>query len=151
MRIDCRKIATALAVAALTLGATRAASAQGKSREHPDEDRREQGDKPRREHHDNGRAHEEGWVPPGQAKKMRSPDDAVIVARDVLGTHGYDVVRVEQSGDDRILFYRRRVKVGKFKLEKPLTKMYLRPRDDRFVIERAPNPLVAELRQKLAQ
>ena len=136
MRINFRKLATALVVATFTLGTASVASAQGKSHEHRG---------------DHGRAHEKGWVPPGQAKKMRSSDDAVLVARDVLGSHGYEVVRIEKSGGDRILFYRRRVTVGKFRVEKPLTKMYLRPRDDRFVIEKAPNPLVAELRQKLAQ
>lgn len=47
-----------------------------------------------------------GGLPPGQAKKIYRPDDGVTVLRDVLGKHGYTVVRTTSNGDSRYVYYR---------------------------------------------
>jgi hypothetical protein len=45
-------------------------------------------------------------VPPGHAKKTVTVDRAVIVTREVLTQHGYEVVRTESVDGTRVVYYR---------------------------------------------
>ena len=36
-----------------------------------------------------------------------APDRAISVTRDVLGRQGFEVVRIEVAGNDRVIYYRR--------------------------------------------
>ena len=46
-------------------------------------------------------------VPPGQAKKQVTPAQAIVVSRDVLVMHGFEVVRVETIKTGQVIYYRR--------------------------------------------
>ena len=80
-----------------------------------------------------------GGLPPGQAKKM---DRAIVVTRDVLVHHGYTLVRIENDGPVRVVFYR----VG----SGPVQRFQIRPEgDDDVVVERAPRALLVDINIRL--
>ena len=81
-------LTTAAIAAACLLSPASSAMAQGKGHGNHDE---------RGEH-----------VPPGQAKKkVVTADEAIVVTRDVLVSHGYEIVRVERVRTQRVVYYRR--------------------------------------------
>lgn len=127
MRVISRKLAIALVFATIFCAATGTASAQGK-----------------------GHGNKGSKVPPGQAKKVASPERAVSVARDVLVAQGFTVVRVEQLSGRQVVYYRRG-NMGRGKGQGPLMKMYVRPAADRIVFEQAPPKALIEINLKLGQ
>src|SRR4051812_38847687 len=87
----CRFIALVTLLGALLAAGSREAAAQGRSQDKA-----------------HGHAHgNSGHVPPGQAKKVVTADQAVVATREVLVRHGYDVVRVEVIKGTRVVYYRR--------------------------------------------
>lgn len=127
MRFLSNKLAAALAVAVIVLGSARSAEAQGKG-------------------HGNG-GHK---VPPGQAKKVATPERAISVAREVLVAQGYEVVRIEPLGGAQVVYYRRG-NMGRGKGKGPLMKMIVRPTAERIVFEQAPAKALIEINLKLGQ
>jgi hypothetical protein len=55
-----------------------------------------------------GLAKKPGGMPPGQYKKLYSTRQGASVLSDVLGRHGYRVVRQSEAGDSRYVYYRSR-------------------------------------------
>ncbi|HEU4565808.1 MAG TPA: hypothetical protein VFS05_14205, partial [Gemmatimonadaceae bacterium] len=101
-----RKVWVALALAgALLAGGAQAAAAQGKG---------------------HGKGGKSGQVPPGHAKKRVTTDDAIIVTREVLVSHGFTVVRVERVEGAQVVYYRAGNK-GRGRGWGPVQKMVLRP------------------------
>ena len=127
MRISFRKLAVSLTVATIFCATAGTASAQAKSK--------------------GSSSHK---VPPGQAKKVASPAQAVSVTRDVLASQGFTVVRVEQLSGRQVVYYRRG-NMGRGKGQGPLMKMYVRPTADRIVFEQAPPKALVEINLKLGQ
>lgn len=127
MRFSTRKILAALALAALVSVPAQVAGAQGKS-------------------HGNAAK----GVPPGQAKKVASPDRAVSVAQEVLVDQGYEVVRVERLAATRVVYYRRG-NMGRGRGKGPLMKMIVRPTADRIVFEQAPSKALLQINIRLGQ
>jgi len=81
-------------------------------------------------------------------RKAHTSDEAVDVTRIVLREHGYELVRVEQRGDARVVYYRRG-NMGRGRGKGPITYMIVRPARERIVIERAPSGLIAQINIKL--
>lgn len=127
MRVISRKLAIGLTFAAIFCTAAGTASAQGR-----------------------GHGNKGNKVPPGQAKKVASPERAVSVAREVLVAQGFTVVRVEQLSGRQVVYYRRG-NMGRGKGQGPLMKMYVRPTADRIVFEQAPPKALIEINVKLGQ
>lgn len=86
----------------------------------------------------------------GPKKYRASNEHAVVVTRDVLGRHGYDVVRVEDIGNDRVIWYRRG-NMGRGKGKGPLVKMIIRriPAEDRIVFVDVPNAILVDIDVRL--
>jgi hypothetical protein len=55
-----------------------------------------------------GLAKKPGGMPPGQYKKLYNAGQGASVLSDVLGRHGYYVVRTADAGDSRYVYYRDR-------------------------------------------
>jgi hypothetical protein len=81
-------------------------------------------------------------------KKAHTSDEAVDVTRIVLREQGYDVVRVEQRRDVRVVYYRRG-NMGRGRGKGPIMYMIVRPSSERIIIERAPRPLLAQINIRL--
>ena len=80
-------------------------------------------------------------MPPGQAKKRVSSDQAVIVTRDVLVEQGYTIVRVERIDGAQVVYYRRR--------SEPVQRIYVRPANEVVVLEQAPKPVLMQINLRL--
>ena len=80
-------------------------------------------------------------MPPGQAKKHVTPDDAVIVTRNVLVEQGYTIVRVERVSGTQVVYYRRR--------REPIQRIYVRPANEVVVVEQAPQPVLMQINLRL--
>jgi hypothetical protein len=86
-------------------------------------------------------AHAQGKGPKHYAV---STDRAIVVTRDVLVRHGYEVVRVEDFGNRRVVWYRvgnRGKGRGKGKLEK----LVIERQRDRIVFVDAPDVFLADI------
>ena len=96
--------------------------------------------------HGNGNGH----VPPGQAKKkVVTADQAIIVTREVLVSHGYEVVRVELVQGTRVVYYRRG-NMGRGKGKGPIEKIVIRPEPDRVVfVAQPPRGLMIDINVRL--
>jgi len=84
-------------------------------------------------------------------KKYRATNEhAVIVTRDVLGRHGYEVVRVEDVGYDRVIWYRRG-NMGRGKGKGPPVKMIIRriPAENRIVFVDVPSAILVDIDVRL--
>ncbi|HXI94899.1 MAG TPA: hypothetical protein VNG04_02130 [Candidatus Acidoferrum sp.] len=77
-------------------------------------------------------------------------DRAYVVTHDVLGRHGFEVVRIENVGDDRVIWYRRGNN-GRGKGKGPLAKMIIRrvPAERRVVFVDAPSDVLADIDVRL--
>ena len=95
-----------------------------------------------------GRGASKNKVPPGQAKKHVTPAAAVGVTRDVLVKHGYTVVRVEQVGVTRVIYYRRG-NMGRGRGLGRVERMVVRPDGDIVVFESAPAPVLVDIKVRL--
>jgi hypothetical protein len=83
-----------------------------------------------------------------KVKKVVTSDEAVDVTRAVLREQGYELVRVEQRGDVRVIYYRRG-NMGRGRGKGPIVYMIVRPSPDRIIIERAPNSLLVQINVRL--
>src|SRR5689334_21882427 len=75
-------------------------------------------------------------VPPGQAKKQLTPSQAVVVTRDALVMHGFEVVRVETLKSEQVIYYCRGNN-GRGRGLGPVEKMIVRPSGSTVVFESA--------------
>ena len=77
-------------------------------------------------------------------------DRAFVVTHDVLGRHGFDVVRIENVGDDRVIWYRRGNN-GRGRGKGPLEKMIIRriPAERRVVFVDAPSDVLVDIDVRL--
>jgi hypothetical protein len=81
-------------------------------------------------------------------KHVVTTDRAIIVTREVLVAKGYEVVRVENRDDVRVVYYRAGNK-GKGKGKGPVQMMIVRPARERVVIEQAPSLVLADINIRL--
>jgi hypothetical protein len=100
-----------------------------------------------------GDKHDQVIVQEGHARgpkkvKVVTSDEAVEVTRVVLREQGYELVRVEQRRDVRIVYYRRG-NMGRGRGKGPITYMVVRPSAERIIIERAPSPLLMQINVRL--
>jgi len=87
-------------------------------------------------------------LPPGQAKKRVTPTQAVVVSRDVLVLHGFEVVRVETIRTGQVIYYRRGNN-GRGRGLGPVEKMIVRPSGSTVVFEAAPATVLLDIRVRL--
>ena len=87
-------------------------------------------------------------LPPGQAKKQVTPAQAVVVSRDVLVLHGFEVVRVETIRTGQVIYYRRGNN-GRGRGLGPVEKMIVRPSGSIVVFEAAPEKVLLDIRVRL--
>jgi len=87
-------------------------------------------------------------LPPGQAKKQVTPAQAVMVSRDVLLMHGFEVVRVETIKTGQIIYFRRGNN-GRGRGLGPVEKMIVRPSGSTVVFEAAPQKVLLDIRVRL--
>jgi hypothetical protein len=87
-------------------------------------------------------------LPPGQAKKMVTPAQAVVVSRDVLVMHGFEVVRVETIKTGQVIYYRRGNN-GRGRGLGPVEKMVVRPSGSTVIVESAPKNVLLDIRVRL--
>ena len=95
-----------------------------------------------------GKGH--GKVPPGHAKqKVVTADQAILVTRQVLVSHGYEVVRVELVQGTRVVYYRRG-NMGRGKGKGPIEKIVIRPEPDRVVfVSQPPRGIMVDINVRL--
>jgi hypothetical protein len=90
-------------------------------------------------------------APPAAHKKKAkvvSTNEAVVVAREILVKHGYEVVRVEIVEDTRVLYYRVGNR-GRGRGRGPLQRIVVRREPDRVVFVDAPRAVVVDINIKL--
>jgi hypothetical protein len=89
-------------------------------------------------------------VPPGHAKKkVVTVDHAIVVTREVLVSHGYEVVRVELVQGTRVVYYRRG-NMGRGKGKGPIERIVIRPEPDRVVfVSPPPRGLMIDINVRL--
>jgi len=75
-------------------------------------------------------------------------DRAIVVTRDVLVRHGYQVVRVEDDGDTRVVWYRAGNN-GRGKGKGPLEKLVIRREHDRVVFVDTPPAFLVDIDVRL--
>jgi hypothetical protein len=80
--------------------------------------------------------------------KVHTSDEAVDITRVVLREQGYELVRVEQKRDVRIVYYRRG-NMGRGKGKGPIMYMVIRPSSERIIIERAPSSVRMQINVRL--
>jgi len=95
-----------------------------------------------------GRGHGGDKIPPGQAKKQVTPAQAVVVSRDVLVMHGFEVVRVETIRTGQVIYYRRGNN-GRGRGLGPVEKMIVRPSGSTVIVESAPKNVLLDIRVRL--
>ena len=105
---------------------------------------------PEREALAQGKGHGSKGVPPGHAKKkVVTADQAIVVTREVLVSHGYEVVRVELVQGTRVVYYRRG-NMGRGKGKGPIEKIVIRPEPDRIVfVSQPPKGLMIDINVRL--
>jgi hypothetical protein len=77
-----------------------------------------------------------------------APTRAMSVTRDVLVRQGFEVIRVEVVGNDRIVYYRRG-NMGRGKGKGPPMKMMIRQVGNRVVFLDAPDAVLVDINVKL--
>jgi len=87
-------------------------------------------------------------LPPGQAKKQVSPAEAVVVSRDVLVRHGFEVVRVETIKTGQVIYYRRGNN-GRGRGLGPVERMIVRPSGSIVVFEAVPDRVLLDIKVRL--
>ena len=87
-------------------------------------------------------------LPPGQAKKMVTPAQAVEVSRDVLVMHGFEVVRVETIKTGQVIYFRRGNN-GRGRGLGPVEKMIVRPSGSTVIFEAVPDRVLVDIRVRL--
>jgi len=77
-----------------------------------------------------------------------APDRAMSVTREVLVRQGFEVVRIETVGNDRVIYYRRG-NMGRGKGKGPMVKMIIRRVENRMVFVDAPDAILADINVRL--
>jgi len=95
-----------------------------------------------------GAAEAQGNGNRGKKVKVISTGDAVIVAREVLVKHGYEVVRVDIVQDTRVIYYRVGNR-GRGKGTGPLQKIVVRREPERVVFVAAPRAVQVDINIRL--
>jgi hypothetical protein len=95
-----------------------------------------------------GRGHGASGLPPGQAKKHVTPAQAVVVSRDVLVNHGFEIVRVKAIKTGQVIYYRRGNN-GRGRGLGPVEKMIVRPSGSTVVFESVPEKVLRDIRIRL--
>ena len=88
-----------------------------------------------------GLAKKPGGMPPGQYKKQYNAGQGAYVLSDVLGRHGYHVVRTADAGDSRYVYYR--------DAAGNLHRATVSPGGDRLRFTAVPRALLQELNARL--
>lgn len=165
MRVSLHRL-TGIAAAALFLASAGTAQAQGKGHgkghdkdEHAQvRDDHDRGDHERDARYENrtdydqrydqarrsippGLAKKPGGMPPGQYKKLYSAGQGATVLSDVLGRHGYHVVRTADAGDSRYVYYRDAAGT--------LHRATVTPGGDRLRFSSVPRALLEEINARL--
>ena len=97
--------------------------------------------------HAQGAGHEDK-IPPGQAKKVVTMDRATDVAREVLVNHGYEIVRVDEVNDTRVVYFRSGSR-GHGHGRGPTERIIIRPGRERVVFDEAPEAVLLDINVKL--
>ena len=86
----------------------------------------------------------------GPKKYAATSDRALIVTREVLGHQGFEVVRVVDQDNDRIIWYRRG-NMGRGKGKGPLQKMIIRrvPAEHRILFVDVPEAILVDIDVRL--
>src|SRR2546423_6134040 len=84
----------------------------------------------------------------GPKKYAVSNDRALIVTKEVLVKQGYDVVRVENSGRDYVVWYRRG-NMGRGKGKGPPVRMVIHRDMDRVVFLETPSTVLVDIDVRL--
>ena len=91
-------------------------------------------------------------APPGSGNKKKvnaiSTNDAVVVAREILVKHGYEVVRVDIVEDTRVIYYRMGNR-GRGKGKGRLQKIVVRREPERVVFVDAPRAVLVDINVRL--
>ena len=80
--------------------------------------------------------------------KYVSTNDAIIVAREILVKHGYEVVRVDIVEDTRVIYYRLGNR-GRGRGKGRLQKIVVRREPERIVFIDAPRPVLVDINVRL--
>ena len=83
-----------------------------------------------------------------QKVKYVSTNDAIIVAREILVKHGYEVVRVDIVEDTRVIYYRLGNR-GRGRGKGRLQKIVVRREPERIVFIDAPRPVLVDINVRL--
>lgn len=95
-----------------------------------------------------GKGNGKGKTPPGHAKKQVTTSQAVIVSRDILVAHGYQIVRVERAEGVQVIYYRRGNN-GRGRGLGPVERMIIKPAGDIVVFESAPSKVLIDINLRL--
>jgi hypothetical protein len=88
-----------------------------------------------------GLAKKPGGMPPGQYKKLYTAGQGASVLSDVLGRHGYYVVRTANAGDSRYVYYRDRAGT--------VRRATVTPSGDRLRFSAVPAALLQEIHARM--
>jgi hypothetical protein len=77
-----------------------------------------------------------------------APERAISVTREVLVRQGYEVVRIEVVGNDRVIYYRRG-NMGRGKGKGPVAKMIVRRVENRIVFLDTPDAILVDINVRL--
>src|ERR1041384_4664390 len=84
----------------------------------------------------------------GPKKYEVTNDRALVVTREVLVRHGYEVVRVEDGGPDVVVWYRRGNR-GRGRGKGPPVKMVIHRTEDRVVFLSTPRAVLVDIDVRL--
>jgi hypothetical protein len=100
----------------------------------------------------NAQANSDWKAPPGAGNKRKvkviSTNDAVIVAREMLVKHGYEVVRIDILENTRVIYYRVGNR-GRGRGRGRLQKIVVRREPERVVFVDAPRAVLVDINVKL--
>ncbi|MDP3910166.1 MAG: hypothetical protein Q8Q14_07220 [Gemmatimonadales bacterium] len=77
-----------------------------------------------------------------------APDRAISVTREVLVRQGWEVVRIDVVGNDRIVYYRRG-NMGRGRGKGPIVKMIIRRVENRIIFVDTPDAILVDINLKL--
>jgi len=91
-------------------------------------------------------------VVPGSGNRAKlkayTVGDGVVVAREILVKHGYEVVRVDVIRDTRVIYYRLGNR-GRGRGKGRLMKIVVRPERERIIFVDAPRPVLVDINVRL--
>jgi uncharacterized protein (UPF0548 family) len=91
-------------------------------------------------------------APPGSGNKKKvkvpSTNEAVVVAREILVKHGYEIVRVDVVEETRVIYYRMGNR-GRGKGKGRLMKIVVRREPERVVFVDAPRAVLVDINVRL--